>query len=353
MLSRLNSDTQVVQEGLSTNVMMAVKSTCICLAVFGIMFTYHIQLTFIVMALIIPQVLITRVSATFLDKFAITYQNTKAELSNMGTESLGNIRTVKAFANEEVDSLKFALQNQHVFENGRARSYFWAFFFMGFGLFARGGDLAIIYIICIKYIDYGLSIGQVFAILMYVRTVMSNVGSITNNVQAIAKVSGSAYEMAILMVKPNKVKFEGNERPVGSDGVNPDGTVDLKDVKFTYPTKKDVPVLKGVNIEVKANQVVALVGHSGCGKSSIIQLIERFYDPDDGKVLFSGEDLKNLDNSWYHQTQVALVQQEPILFSCSIKDNILYGVDFGDASEAEIMDRVREACRMSSCLDFI
>lgn len=114
-----------------------------------------------------------------------------------------------------------------------------------------------------------------------------------------------------------------------------------------------MPVLKGVNIEVKANQVVALVGHSGCGKSSIIQLIERFYDPDDGKVLFSGEDLKNLDNSWYHQTQVALVQQEPILFSCSIKDNILYGVDFGDASEAEIMDRVREACRMSSCLDFI
>ena len=70
-------------------------------------------------------------------------------------------------------------------------------------------------------------------------------------------------------------------------------------------------------------------------------------------MLFSGEDLKNLDNSWYHQTQVALVQQEPILFSCSIKDNILYGVDFGDASEAEIMDRVREACRMSSCLDFI
>lgn len=63
------------------------------------------------MALILPQILITRISATFLDSFAVTYQNTKAELSNMGTESLGNIRTVKAFANEEVDSIKFALQN--------------------------------------------------------------------------------------------------------------------------------------------------------------------------------------------------------------------------------------------------
>ena len=72
-------------------------------------------------------------------------------------------------------------------------------------------------------------------------------------------------------------------------------------MKFTYPTKKEVPVLRGINIEVKANQVVALVGHSGCGKSSIIQLVERFYDPDDGKVLFSGADLKDLDNTWYHQ----------------------------------------------------
>jgi len=76
---------------------------------------------------------------------------------------------------------------------------------MGYGLLARGGDLAIIYIICLKYADYGLSIGEVTAILMYVRTIMANVGAITNNVQAIAKVSGSAYEMAILMVTPNKV----------------------------------------------------------------------------------------------------------------------------------------------------
>lgn len=133
---------------------------------------------------------------------------------------------------------------------------------------------------------------------MYVRTIMANVGSITNNIQAIAKVSGSAYEMAILMVTPNKVKFEGNQRPGGNDG--PTGDINLNTVKFTYPSKDNVPVLKGISIDVKSNQVVALVGHSGCGKSSIIQLIERFYDPADGEVLFSGCNLKNIDNTWYH-----------------------------------------------------
>ena len=87
------------------------------------------------------------------------------------------------------------------------------------------------------------------------------------------------------------------------------------------------------------------MGQSGCGKSSIISLIERFYDPVAGKVMFSGEEIKELDNTWYHQQQIALVQQEPILFSNSIRENILYGVDFGDATEAQILERLTEACR--------
>ena len=81
--------------------------------------------------------------------------------------------------------------------------------------------------------------------------------------------------------------------------------------------------------------------------------MERFNDPLEGKVLFSGEDLKDLDNTWYHQTKIALVQQEPILFSCSIRENILYGVDFGDASEEEVNERLHEACRHANALTFL
>ena len=108
-----------------------------------------------------------------------------------------------------------------------------------------------------------------------------------------------------------------------------------------------------MSIDVKKNQVVALVGHSGCGKSSIVSLIERFYDPTDGKLLFAGCDLKDLDTRWYHQSQIALVQQEPILFSKSIRENICYGVDFTGLSEEQITDRLREACRQANALAFI
>ena len=80
-----------------------------------------------------------------------------------------------------------------------------------------------------------------------------------------------------------------------------EATIRFKNVHFRYPTKKDVPVLHNFNLEIETNQVIALVGHSGCGKSSTIALIERFYDPTSGSVYFNDSDLKDIDMCWYHQ----------------------------------------------------
>jgi ABC-type multidrug transport system fused ATPase/permease subunit len=87
------------------------------------------------------------------------------------------------------------------------------------------------------------------------------------------------------------------------------GTIELRDVKFHYPSKSEVQVLKGVTIEVDNDKkrVVALVGTSGCGKSSIISMIERFYEPTSGAVLFNGQDIRDLEPRWYHE-QISLVQ---------------------------------------------
>ena len=188
-----------------------------------------------------------------------------------------------------------------MFEYGRAKGYFWSLFFLSYKFLAAGGDTAIIYIISRVFIDFELTIGQVTAIMLYVRTLMQNAGNITTNLQAVAKVFGSSYEIAVLIVTPNSVNFEGTEKPDAQGVASDDGQVKLENVKFSYPSKDDVPVLKGISIDVSKNQIVALVGQSGCGKSSIISLIERFYDPKDGRLLYAGTDLKNLDNKWYHQ----------------------------------------------------
>ena len=100
---------------------------------------------------------------------------------------------------------------------------------------------------------------------------------------------------------------------------------------------------------------MALVGQSGCGKSSIVSLIERFYDPNDGTVFYNGNDIKELDNDWYHKEQIAIVSQEPVLFSESIRHNILYGVDLKgkDEKDPEIEEMVVVACKQAHCQMFL
>ena len=111
---------------------------------------------------------------------------------------------------------------------------------------------------------------------------------------------------------------------------------------------EDINVLKNVSISVsKEKRVIALVGTSGSGKSSIISLIEQFYEPKNGRILFNGTDIKTLDPKWYHQ-QIAIVQQEPVLFSGDIRENVFYGLDTSIYTEKELQKMLDDACKQAS-----
>ena len=164
------------------------------------------------------------------------------------------------------------------------------------------------------------------------------------------KIFGASDKVVMYMNYKPTVNSSGGQKL--QDGVT--GTIELQDVKFTYPSKKEVQVLKGVSIEVDNDKkrVVALVGTSGCGKSSIISMIERYYDPDSGLIKFNGVNIKELDPRWYHE-QISLVQQEPVLFSGTIQENILYGLDCSTKSDEQIKEMMDEACKLSNAYNFI
>lgn len=124
------------------------------------------------------------------------------------------------------------------------------------------------------------------------------------------------------------------------------GEIEFNGVNFRYPSRPDVQVLKGFNLKVKAGQTVALIGHSGCGKSTIVQLLQRFYDADSGNVYIDDHDIKSINISWL-RSNMAVVGQEPVLFATSIEDNIRYGRT--DATSKEIQD----AARASGVHEFI
>jgi len=119
--------------------------------------------------------------------------------------------------------------------------------------------------------------------LLYITTINQAFNEVSMNLVNISKVYGASQKCARLIVAPPLIEMTGTVKRESNDK----GDFKVDDVKFAYPTRPEIQILKGVTIDVKTNQIVALVGASGCGKSSIIQLIERFYDPDSGKMWFN------------------------------------------------------------------
>ncbi|XP_049809966.1 ATP-dependent translocase ABCB1-like isoform X1 [Schistocerca nitens] len=162
-------------------------------------------------------------------------------------------------------------------------------------------------------------------------------------IEAFSTARGAAAKVFAVIDRKSPIDSlsEEGERP--SD-VN--GDVSFQDVHFEYPSRKGVRILQGLNLKIKAGETVALVGSSGCGKSTCIQLIQRFYDPLQGKVQLDGRDLKTLNVGWL-RSQIGVVGQEPVLFQTTIAENIRYGWD------TCTMEDIEEAAKMANAHDFI
>jgi ATP-binding cassette subfamily B (MDR/TAP) protein 1 len=133
------------------------------------------------------------------------------------------------------------------------------------------------------------------------------------------------------------------------------GEISFEDVKFSYPSRPTIPILQGVTVAFQAGKSTALVGASGSGKSTIISLVERFYDPTAGSVKLDGVDLKDLNLKWM-RSQIGLVSQEPVLFATTIKENVAHGLintPYEHASEKDKFELIRQACINSNADGFI
>lgn len=125
-----------------------------------------------------------------------------------------------------------------------------------------------------------------------------------------------------------------------------EGHIQFNNVSFSYPSRPEVTIFDKLSLDIPAGKIVALVGGSGSGKSTVISLIERFYEPLLGEILLDGTNIKELDIKWLRQ-QIGLVNQEPALFATSIRENILYGKD-----EATL-DEITRAAKLSEAISFI
>lgn len=181
----------------------------------------------------------------------------------------------------------------------------------------------IIWMSSFLYFNYGFTIGEINSFNSYLFSILFNFAMLSTVATEVFAMYGTMANIAEIMLYEPKIKIDSGDE-VSTASIS-DGSIKLEGIKFTYPTKQEITVINDINIEVPKDKTIALVGSSGCGKSTIIQLLERFYDPDGGRVMYGEQDLKNLNAASY-KSNVAIVQQEPVLFSGNIRDNIIYGM---------------------------
>lgn len=159
------------------------------------------------------------------------------------------------------------------------------------------------------------------------------------------KAKQAAQELKVLFDRKPTIDFWSQE---GQPVTAVSGSIEFRDVHFRYPTRPEQPVLRGLNLSVKPGQYIALVGASGCGKSTTIALLERFYDPLVGGIYVDGKEISSLNINDY-RSFIALVSQEPTLYQGTIRENVLLGADRDDVTDAQI----EFACREANIYDFI
>uniref|UniRef100_A0A0D9RMA2 ATP-binding cassette sub-family B member 5 n=1 Tax=Chlorocebus sabaeus TaxID=60711 RepID=A0A0D9RMA2_CHLSB len=272
----------------------------------------------------------------------------KQELKHAGkiaTEAVENIRTIVSLTREKAFEQMYEemLETQHRHTSKKAQiigscyAFSHAFIYFAYAAGFRFGAYLIqagrmtpegMFIVCTAIAYGAMAIGETLVLAPEYSKAKS----------------GAAHLFALLEKKPT---IDSHSQ----EGKKPDtceGNLEFREVSFFYPCRPDVFILRGLSLSIEQGKTVAFVGSSGCGKSTSLQLLQRFYDPVQGQVLFDGVDAKELNVQWL-RSQIAIVSQEPVLFNCSIAENIAYG----DNSRVVPLDEIKEAANAANIHSFI
>ena len=328
LVSRLASDTQVLQNTVSVNVSMALRNLATLAGGVGLLMWTSPTLTLFMLVIVPPVALAAVYNGRRIRHYARQTQEALARASEVAEETLSGIRTVRRFAAEPAERARYGAAVEESFRVSRKRARFGATFF---GITSFSGYAAVALVVWFGgrlVIDGGMTVGELTSFVLYTLTVAFSLGALGGLWADFMRAAGAAERVFSLLDRDATIP-SGTGRALDSIS----GALRFEGVNFTYPSRPDIQVLHGVNLNLNPGQVVALVGPSGGGKSTIGALISRLYDPSSGSIRLDGVDLRELDPSWLRR-QVGVVAQEPTLFSASVRDNIRYGRP--DATDAQV-----------------
>lgn len=352
--TRITADTNLIQDGISEKVGLTLTALATFVTAFAIGFAKYWLLALILSSNIFAIVLIMASASHLIVKWNKASLDAYALGGTVAEEVLSSIRNATAFSTQE----KLAKQYDEHLKGAR----YWGLRHKGIMGVLLGVMMLIVYLnyalafwmgsrFLVKG-QGGVNLSDILTILLSIMIGAFSLGNVAPNAQAFTTGLAAAGKIFSTIDRVSPLDPMSKE---GKTLVKVEGNVELRNVRHIYPSRPEVVVMQDVSLFVPAGKTTALVGASGSGKSTIIGLVERFYDPVGGQVLFDGVDVRELNLHFLRQ-QISLVSQEPTLFGTTIFGNIahgLIGTEWEDLGHDDKMEMVVEAARMANAHEFI
>uniref|UniRef100_A0A670XZ06 ATP binding cassette subfamily B member 11 n=1 Tax=Pseudonaja textilis TaxID=8673 RepID=A0A670XZ06_PSETE len=345
LTTRLATDASQVQGATGTQIGMIVNSLTNIGVSIIIAFYFSWKLSLVITCFLPFLALSGMVQSRMLVGFASQDKKAMEATGRISNEALANIRTIAGIGREKtfINAYEKKLEVPYRAAIKKANVYGVCYGFAQCVLFIANS-------VSYRYGGFlvekeGLHYSYVFRVISSIVTSGTALGKASSYTPNYAKAKIAAARFFQLVDRIPQISVYSD---VGEKWDNFHGRIEFLNCKFTYPSRSDTQVLNGLSVSVKSGQTLAFVGSSGCGKSTCVQLLERFYDPDEGKVLIDGRDTRQV-NIQFLRSKIGIVSQEPVLFDCSIVDNIKYG----DNSREISMDEVITAAKKAQLHEFV
>jgi ABC-type multidrug transport system fused ATPase/permease subunit len=345
LTSRITSDVGKIQQVVSVTLAEFLRQIILLVGGVGIIMFTMSRLALVMLATFPLAVLVAVYMGRRLRRLMRARQDQLAQTNIVVEETMQSIHTVKAYTNESFELRRYLTHLDEVVRASLKAANIRGFF-ASFIIFVMLGTLFLIMWRAAILVQRGEMVeGNLIDFIAYAGIIGGAIASIGNFYAEIVAAIGSTERVFDILQEEPEIDLDKVDQSLPAEN-RLQGHIVYQDVHFSYPTRSDVPVLKGINLEVQPGKKVALVGASGAGKSTIVQLLLRYYTPQQGRILVDGKDIETFDISSYRKN-LAIVPQEVILFGGTIRENIRYGKP--DATDEEI----RLAAEKANALDFI
>ena len=330
VLSRLTTDTTLILSVIGSSVSVALRNILILLGGLVLLMLTSAKLTGLVL-LIVPAVVVPIiVLGRRLRRLSRENQDWIANSSGSASEALSSVQTVQAFTHETRTKAAFAEVTEKAFASAQARIKTRSVLTMIIIFLTFSGIVGVLWIGARDVRAGTMSPGELVQFLIYAVMVAGSVGALSEIWGELQRAAGATERLVELLGTKDNVRDPAAPktlpRPVR-------GEITFDDVRFNYPTRPSISALDGVSLHVSPGETVALVGPSGAGKTTILQLLMRFYDPQSGVIRLDGLDLRDMARDDFRRS-LAMVPQDPVIFAASARENIRFGRP--EATDAEV-----------------